>query len=154
MGIMGDTAGIARRGLASVAWGVGRFAGIIARALRIRRRPARHDRRQPPERCVLLNEIAGLEADLDQAYYLVARGDGGLTALLSRVRDLKEKLRRARSRLKRSDRDAAMSRRFLRILFSGAGSPGDGNTTPPIWRPGYDEEEGEYEFESLLDEDP
>jgi hypothetical protein len=46
-----------------------------------------------------------------------------------------------------------MNRRFLRTLFSGASSAEDGKTTPPIGRYEFEDEEGEYEFESLLDED-
>jgi hypothetical protein len=131
---------------------MGRVAGIVARALRVSRRPGVR-RRKLPEREALLAEIAGLENELDQVYYLVARGDKGLDGLLSRQRALKEKLRRARARLNRLDRDAAMNRRFLRTLFSGESSADDVKITPSMKHYEFEDEEGEYEFESLLDED-
>jgi hypothetical protein len=131
---------------------MGRVAGIVARALRVSRRPGVR-RRKLREREALLAEIAGLENELDQVYYLVARGDKGLDGLLSRQRALKKRLQRARALLKRLDRDAAMNRRFLRILFSGASAPDDERTIPPMGQYEFEDEEGEYEFESLLDED-
>lgn len=157
MDIAGNTMGITQRGLASVARAMGRVAGVIARALRLSRRSAVR-RRELPERRALLAEIAGLENELDQVYYLVARGDKGLPALLSRKRALKDQLQRARAQLKRLDRNAAMDRRFLRSLTSGSRSadedqPDIGKTVSLRERYDFDDEEGEYEFESLLDGD-
>jgi hypothetical protein len=46
-----------------------------------------------------------------------------------------------------------MNRRFLRTLFSGKSSADDAKTTPSMKQYEFEDEEGEYEFESLLDED-
>jgi hypothetical protein len=122
------------------------------------------------ERNTLLAEIAGLDSELDQVYHQMARGDGGprkdktgavgsgLTDLLSRTRDLKEQLRKAHARLGRLDRDAAMNLRFLQSLTSKPGSPSEtqpdiGKIAPPRKRYDFDEEDSEFEFESLLDRD-
>jgi hypothetical protein len=70
--------GIAQRGLASVAWAMGRVAGIVARALRVSRRPGVR-RRKLPEREALLAEIAGLENELDQAALPAACLEGEIT---------------------------------------------------------------------------
>ena len=153
-----STMGIAQRGVVAVARAIGRVAGAIARALGANRRPVRDGGRKSSERNKLLAEIAGLERELDQVYYQMARGDGGLGGLLSRVRELKGRLRRARARLGRLDRRLAMDLRFQRCLASESRCtdeepPEIGKIGKLVGRYDFEDEEGEFEFESLLDGD-
>ena len=141
-----------------VARAIGRVAGAIARALGANRRPGGDGGRILSGRNELLAEIAGLEREIDQVCYQMARGDGGLSGLLSRVRELKERLRKARARLRRFDRRLAMDLRLQRSLISESRRtdgelPEIGQIEKLMERCDFEDEEGEFEFESLLDGD-
>jgi hypothetical protein len=153
-----STMGVAQRGVVAVARAMGRIVGAIAGALGANRRPRGYWQREPSERNRLLAEISGLKRELDQAYYQMARGDGELGGLLARVRGLKKRLCKARARLRRLDRLLAMSSRLQRSLLSGTprtdGEPPEtGQIEKLIKRYGFEDEGGEFEFESLLDGD-
>jgi hypothetical protein len=150
--------GIAQRGAVAVARALGRAAGAIARALGANRLPGVEEGRKSSERNQLLAEIAGLERELDQVYYRMARGDEGLGGLLARVRGLKQRLRTERARLRRLDRRLAMNLRLRRSLAPGPHRsdgelPETGQIAKPRGRYYFEDEEGEFEFESLLDGD-
>ncbi len=153
-----STMGVAQRGVVAIARAMGRIVGAIAGALGSDRRPGGDRGRAPSERNRLLAEIGGLERELDQAYYQMARGDGGLGGLLARVRGLKKRLCKARARLRRLDRRLAMNSRLQRSLLSGTrrkdGEPPEiGQNGKLMERYGFEDEGGEFEFESLLDGD-
>ena len=152
------TVGLAQRGAVAVARAIGRMAGAIARILGANRRRGGNDGRKPSERDRLLAEIAGLETELDQVYYLMARGDAGLGGLLSRGRELKERLRNARARLRRLARRSVMDLRLRRSLDSKPRRAGDepldiGRIENLLERYDFEDEGGDFEFESLLDGD-
>jgi hypothetical protein len=152
------TMGLAQRGAIAIARVIGRMAGAIARALGANRRRGGDGGRKPSERDRLLAEIAGLETELDQVYYLLARGDAGLGGLLFSARELKERLRKARARLRRLVRLSAMDLQLRRSLSSKPGQTVDesldiGRIENLLERYDFEDEDGEFEFESLLDGD-
>jgi hypothetical protein len=152
------TTSIVQRGVVVIARALGRAAGAIARLLGADRRPPGRGRRRSSEHSRLLAEIAGLERELDQAYYQMALGDTGLGGLLARVRELKERLRKARVRLRRLVRRSAMDLRLRRspdavLGRTGGETPGSGQIVMRTERRDFEDEEVEFEFESLLDGD-